>query len=234
MIAELGLAVLWMAAALAALQLVAGALALRPESGHLGGLVRPVAVMQGVLVLIAFGALVMAFVTTDLSVKLVVENSHSAKPLIFKIAGTWGNHEGSMLMWVAIMAAAGAFVALIERRLDERTLIATLAGQAFISLGFYAFLLFASNPFARLAQAPEEGQGLNPLLQDIGLAFHPPTLYIGYVGLSIAFSFATGLCPRDASLGAGRVDFPDTGDHGGILLGLLYARLGRLVVLGSG
>ena len=192
MIAELGLAILWMAAALAALQLVAGGLALRPQGAQIAGLVRPVAVMQGVLVLISFGALIMLFVTTDLSVKLVVDNSHSAKPLIFKIAGTWGNHEGSMLMWVTIMAVAGAVVALVERQLDERTLIATLAGQAFISLGFYAFLLFASNPFARLAQVPDEGQGLNPLLQDMGLAFHPPTLYVGYVGLSIAFSFAIG------------------------------------------
>ena len=192
MIAELGLAVLWMAAALAVLQLVTGGLALRPEGRALAGLVRPVAVMQGVLVLSAFAALVTLFVTTDLSVKLVVDNSHSAKPLIFKIAGTWGNHEGSMLMWVTIMAVAGAFVAVIERRLDEPTLMATLAGQAFISLGFYAFLLFASNPFARLAQPADEGQGLNPLLQDVGLAFHPPTLYVGYVGLSIAFSFAIG------------------------------------------
>ena len=192
MIAELGLALLWMAAALAALQLIVGGLALRPEGQQLSGLVRPVAVMQGLLVLAAFAALVWLFVSTDLSVKLVVENSHSAKPLIFKIAGTWGNHEGSMLMWVTIMAVAGAFVALIEKRLDEPTLNATLAGQAFISLGFYVFLLFASNPFARLPQPAEEGQGLNPLLQDAGLAFHPPTLYIGYVGLSIAFSFAIG------------------------------------------
>jgi cytochrome c-type biogenesis protein CcmF len=192
MIAELGLALLWLAAALAALQLVVGALALRPEGRVLTGLVRPVAVMQGVLVLAAFAALVWLFVSTDLSVKLVVDNSHSAKPLIFKIAGTWGNHEGSMLLWVTIMAVAGAFVALIERRLDEPTLMATLAGQAFISLGFYVFLLFASNPFARLAQPADEGQGLNPLLQDVGLAFHPPTLYVGYVGLSIAFSFAIG------------------------------------------
>ena len=192
MIAELGLAVLWMAAALAVLQLVAGALALRPAGAQLAGMVRPVAVMQAVLVLGAFAALVWLFVTTDLSVKLVAENSHSAKPLIFKIAGTWGNHEGSMLLWVTIMAMAGAFVALIERRLEEPTLIATLAGQAFISLGFYAFLLIASNPFARLTEAPDDGQGLNPLLQDIGLAFHPPTLYVGYVGLSIAFSFAVG------------------------------------------
>ena len=103
--------------------------------------------------LVAFGALVTLFVTTDLSVKLVVDNSHSAKPLIFKIAGTWGNHEGSMLLWVTIMAVAGAFVALIERRLEERTLIATLAGQAFISLGFYAFLLIASNTSHKNADA---------------------------------------------------------------------------------
>jgi len=209
MIAEIGLAVLWLAAALAVLQLVVGGLSLRPEGRVLAALVRPVAVMQGVLVLAAFAALIMLFVTTDLSVKLVVENSHSAKPLIFKIAGTWGNHEGSMLMWVTIMAVAGAFVAVIERRLDEATLIATLAGQAFISLGFYAFLLFASNPFARLAQPADEGQGLNPLLQDVGLAFHPPTLYVGYVGLSIAFSFAIGaLVTRNVGPGFARAMRP--------------------------
>jgi cytochrome c-type biogenesis protein CcmF len=198
MIAELGLAVLWMAAALAVLQLVAGALALRPQGAAMRGVVRPVAVMQGVLVALAFAALITLFITTDLSVKLVAENSHSAKPLIFKIAGTWGNHEGSMLLWVTIMSLAGAFVALVEKRLAENTLLATLAGQAFVSLGFYAFLLLSSNPFARLPQPAPEGAGLNPLLQDIGLAFHPPTLYVGYVGLSIAFSFAVGaLITRD-------------------------------------
>lgn len=198
MIAELGLAILWMAAALAVLQLVAGALALRPQGAAMLGVVRPVAVMQGILVALAFAALITLFVTTDLSVKLVAENSHSAKPLIFKIAGTWGNHEGSMLLWVTIMSLAGGFVALVERRLPENTLMATLAAQAFVSLGFYAFLLLASNPFARLPQPAPEGAGLNPLLQDIGLAFHPPTLYVGYVGLSIAFSFAVGaLITRD-------------------------------------
>ena len=137
MIAELGLAVLWMAAALAVLQLVAGILALRPEGRQIAGLVRPVAVMQGVLVAAAFAALITLFLTTDLSVKLVAENSHSMKPFIFKLAGTWGNHEGSMLLWVTIMAVAGGFVALVEKRLPENTLIATLAGQAFVSLGFY-------------------------------------------------------------------------------------------------
>ncbi len=198
MIAELGLAALWMAAALAALQLIAGALALRPRGAALRGVIRPVAMMQGVLVALAFAALIWLFVTTDLSVKLVAENSHSAKPMIFKIAGAWGNHEGSMLLWVTIMSLGGAFVALVEKRLAEDTLIATLAGQAFVSLGFYAFLLLSSNPFERLPQPAPEGAGLNPLLQDIGLAFHPPTLYVGYVGLSIAFSFAVGaLVTRD-------------------------------------
>ncbi len=192
MIAELGLAALWLAAALAALQLIAGSLGLTARGQTLAGVVRPVAVVQGLLALVAFAALVVLFCQTDLSVKLVAMNSHSAKPFIFKLAGTWGNHEGSMLLWVTVMGLAGGFVALVERRLPERAMLATLAGQAFVSLGFYAFLLISSNPFERLNPVPAEGQGLNPLLQDIGLAFHPPTLYLGYVGLSIAFSFAIG------------------------------------------
>lgn len=192
MIAEFGLAALWLAAALAALQLLAGAFALRDEGNVLAALVRPVAVVQGALAALAFGALVVLFLQTDLSVKLVAMNSHSAKPVIFKFAATWGNHEGSMLLWVTVMSLAGGLIALIERRLPERTMLATLAAQAFVGLGFYAFLLFSSNPFERLAQPPAEGLGLNPLLQDIGLAFHPPTLYFGYVGLSVAFSFAVG------------------------------------------
>ena len=203
MIAEFGLAALWLAGALALLQLVAGALALRggQNSGGnaaLAGVVRPAAVVQGVLALLAFAALLAVFAETDLSVKLVAMNSHSAKPMLYKIAATWGNHEGSMLLWVTVMGLAGGFVALVERRLPEPAMIATLAGQAFVSLGFYAFLLFASNPFERLNPVPVEGQGLNPLLQDPGLAFHPPTLYLGYVGLSVAFSFAIGaLITRD-------------------------------------
>jgi cytochrome c-type biogenesis protein CcmF len=189
---EIGLGLLWLAAALAGLQLLAGAAGLTASGQAMGPLVRPVAIVQGVLAALAFACLIYLFVETDVSVKLVAENSHSAKPLIYKIAGTWGNHEGSMLLWVTVMGLGGAFVALVERRLPERTMLATLAGQAFVSLGFYAFLLLASNPFARLYPAPEDGNGLNPLLQDPGLAFHPPTLYLGYVGLSIAFSFAIG------------------------------------------
>jgi cytochrome c-type biogenesis protein CcmF len=198
MIAELGLAMLWLAGALALLQLGAGALALTDRGRELAGIVRPVAVVQGLLCAGSFLALIALFLRTDLSVKLVATNSHSLKPLIFKLAGTWGNHEGSMLLWVTVMALAGGFIALFEKRLRDDTMLATLAGQAFVSIGFYAFLLLSSNPFERLAEPPPEGNGLNPLLQDIGLAFHPPTLYLGYVGLSIAFSFAIGaLVTRD-------------------------------------
>ena len=198
MIAEAGLAALWLAAALSLLQLILGAAALRPGGEALLGVVRPVAVAQGVLAGIAFTTLIWLFLRTDLSVELVAANSHSAKPWLYKFAGAWGNHEGSMLLWVTVLAIAGAAVALFERRLRQPTLIATLAAQAAIGLGFYAFLLFASNPFKRLSPTPVEGNGLNPLLQDPGLAFHPPTLYFGYVGISIAFSFAVGaLITRD-------------------------------------
>ena len=198
MIAELGLAALWLAAALSLLQFALGAMALRPGGEALLRTVRPVAVAQAAMAALAFLALIQLFLRTDLSVALVVANSHSMKPFIYKFAGAWGNHEGSMLLWVTVLAVAGAAVAWLERRLPERTLIATLAAQAAIGIGFYAFLLFSSNPFERIAPAPPEGQGLNPLLQDPGLAFHPPTLYFGYVGISIAFSFAVGaLVTRD-------------------------------------
>ncbi|TFI58163.1 heme lyase CcmF/NrfE family subunit [Sphingomonas parva] len=198
MIAETALAALWLAAALSLLQLLFGIAALRPGGSDVAPAMRPVAVAQAALVGLAFLLLIQLFLRTDLSVALVAANSHSAKPWLYKFAGAWGNHEGSMLLWVTVLAGAGAAVALFERRLPERTLIATLAAQAAIGLGFYAFLLFASNPFDRLFPAPAEGNGLNPLLQDPGLAFHPPTLYFGYVGISIAFSFAVGaLVTRD-------------------------------------
>jgi cytochrome c-type biogenesis protein CcmF len=191
MIAEAGLAALWLAAGLAALQFVLMIMALR---SHIDAArtMRSIAAVQGVLTLISFGALLFVFARTDLSVALVFENSHSAKPFIYKVAGAWGNHEGSMLLWVTVLAFAGALLALLSRRTNERTLVAALGAQAALALGFYAFLLVASNPFARLNPAPLEGRGLNPLLQDPGLAFHPPTLYLGYVGLSIAFSLAVG------------------------------------------
>jgi cytochrome c-type biogenesis protein CcmF len=191
-IAELGLAALWLAAALAGLQLLGGILGQRQSGAELAALVRPAAVIQALLCALAFGTLLLLFARTDLSVALVAKNSHSEKPMIFKLAGAWGNHEGSMLLWITVMSVAGGLIALVERRLPEKTMLATLAAQAFIGLGFYAFLLASSNPFERLYPSPPEGAGLNPLLQDIGLTFHPPTLYLGYVGLSVAFSFAVG------------------------------------------
>jgi cytochrome c-type biogenesis protein CcmF len=192
MIAEIGHALLWLAAALACMTLLAGALHLRAPKPELAALVRPASVAQGGLALIAFALLMALFIRSDMSVELVARNSHSLKPMIFKIAGTWGNHEGSMLLWLTILGLSGGLIALFERRLREDTLIATLTAQAALSIGFFAFLLFSSNPFNRLPVVPPDGAGLNPLLQDIGLAFHPPTLYVGYVGLSVAFSFAVG------------------------------------------
>jgi cytochrome c-type biogenesis protein CcmF len=208
MIAEAGLAALWLAAALSLFQLLL-------TVGHLRGwlegarAIRFVAIVQGGLTLAAFAMLLLVFARTDLSVALVAANSHSAKPFIYKLAGAWGNHEGSMLLWVTVLALAGALLGAASRRLSQRTLIAALGAQGALALGFYAFLLFASNPFARLDPAPLEGRGLNPLLQDPGLAFHPPTLYLGYVGLSVAFSLAVGaLLTGDVDRALGRAMRP--------------------------
>jgi cytochrome c-type biogenesis protein CcmF len=189
-IAEAGLAALWLAFALALLQF--GLAVAGNRLGDLKAMVAPVAIAQGALTLLSFILLVWLFIRTDTSVQLVAANSHSAKPFIYRFSGTWGNHEGSMLLWVTVLSAAGALLALVERRLPERSLRATLGAQALLALGFFGFLLLASNPFTRLDPAPPQGQGLNPLLQDPGLAFHPPTLYLGYVGLSVAFSLAVG------------------------------------------
>ena len=192
MIAEAGLAAIWLAGALALLQLVLATTGVIRGGGDIAGAVRSVAVVQGLLAALAMALLISLFLRSDMSVLLVAANSHSAKPWLYKLAGAWGNHEGSMLLWVTVLGLAGGAVALFEKRLIRPTLIATLGAQAAIALGFYAFLLFASNPFARIDPAPADGNGLNPLLQDPGLAFHPPTLYLGYVGISIAFSFAVG------------------------------------------
>jgi len=191
MIAEAGLAALWLAGALSLLGLF---LSIAHVRGKLEAdrTVRALAIIQGFLCLFAFAMLLLVFARTDLSVALVAENSHSAKPFIYKVAGAWGNHEGSMLLWVTVLGLSGAALAALSHRLPSRTLIAALGAQAALALGFHAFLLFASNPFARLNPPAPEGRGLNPLLQDPGLAFHPPTLYLGYVGLSVAFSLAVG------------------------------------------
>ncbi len=152
------------------------------------------------LVALAYAALTYAHVTSDFSLVNVVENSHSAKPLIYKITGVWGNHEGSMLLWVLILSLFAAAVAVGGRAMPVDLHAAVLAVQSWIAAAFLLFILLTSNPFARLANPPIEGQDLNPLLQDPGLAIHPPLLYLGYVGLSITFSFAA------AALICGRID----------------------------
>ena len=155
---------------------------------------------QVVFVAVAFGALMQAFVVSDFTVRNVVENSHSLKPLLFKIAGTWGSHEGSLLLWVLILTVFGAGVSVFGSNIPDALKARTLSVQAWISVGFLTFMLFTSNPFERVFPPPPDGQDLNPLLQDVGLAMHPPLLYFGYVGFSIVFSFAV------AALIEGRVD----------------------------
>ena len=148
------------------------------------------AISAAVACVIAFGALVTSFIRSDFSVALVANHSHSAKPLIYKISGTWGNHEGSLLLWILILVIYGAVLAISGRTMPALLKARILAVQGMITSGFLAFSLFTSNPFTRLANAPIDGKGLNPILQDPGLAIHPPMLYFGYVGLSIAFAFA--------------------------------------------
>ena len=160
----------------------------------------PAAKIQFLLTGFSFAALTYAFVTSDFSLRLVWLNSHSAKPMIYKISGVWGNHEGSMLLWVLILTLFGACAAWFGGNLPPTLRARVLAVQSSVSVAFFAFILFTSNPFLRLAVPPFDGQDLNPLLQDPGLAFHPPFLYLGYVGLSMAFSFAV------AALLEGRVD----------------------------
>ncbi|MDW3222218.1 MAG: heme lyase CcmF/NrfE family subunit [Paracoccaceae bacterium] len=160
----------------------------------------PAATAQFWLTAFSFGALMYAFIVSDFSLRLVTLNSHSAKPMLYKISGTWGNHEGSMLLWVLIVTLFGAMAAWFGGNLPPTLRARVLAVQSAIAVAFFAFILFTSNPFLRLAVPPFDGQDLNPLLQDPGLAFHPPFLYLGYVGLSMTFSFAVG------ALLEGRVD----------------------------
>lgn len=152
------------------------------------------------LIALSFACLTYAYVTSDFSVLNVAENSHTQKPLLYKVTGVWGNHEGSMLLWVLILGVFGAAVAAFGGGLTHRFRALVLSVQGSVGVAFLAFILFTSNPFQRLSPGPLEGQSLNPLLQDPGLAFHPPMLYAGYVGLSVAFSFAV------AALIEGRVD----------------------------
>tara|TARA_B100000676_G_scaffold309854_1_gene374647 strand:+ start:3134 stop:5116 length:1983 start_codon:yes stop_codon:yes gene_type:complete len=170
--------------------------------GHHGmmALAPGAALAQAVLIAISFAALTWAYVVSDFSVQNIFENSHSLKPMLYKVSGVWGNHEGSLLLWVLILALFGLAVAFLGVNLPMTLRSRILAVQGLIAVGFLAFSLFTSNPFLRLDPAPIDGRDLNPLLQDPGLAFHPPFLYLGYVGFSMTFSFAV------AALLEGRVD----------------------------
>ncbi len=200
MITELGHFALILAFMVALVQMVVPLVgAHRGWSGWMA-VAEPAAKTQAVLIAFAFGALMHAFVTSDFSVRLVVMNSHTAKPMLYKVAGVWGNHEGSLLLWCLILAVFGACAAWFGGNLPATLRARVLGVQAAIGVAFLAFILFTSNPFLRLEVPPFNGQDLNPLLQDPGLAFHPPFLYLGYVGLSMTFSFAV------AALLEGRVD----------------------------
>ena len=153
-----------------------------------------------ILVSLSFLALTYAYISSDFSVSLVANNSHSLKPLIYKISGVWGNHEGSLLLWVLILTFYSAAVALLGKRLPLKLISLVLSCQGLIASAFISFILFTSNPFTRLFFPKIEGEGFNPILQDFGLAIHPPFLYLGYVGLSVTFSFSV------AALLLGKVD----------------------------
>jgi cytochrome c-type biogenesis protein CcmF len=200
MIAESGHYALVLALGLALIQSTVPILGARWREFSLMNVARSTAVAQLVFVAASFAALITLHVSSDFSVINVFENSHSMKPLIYKITGVWGNHEGSMLLWVSILALFGGLVAIFGNNLPISLRAHVLAVQAWIASAFYLFILTTSNPFLRIANPPIEGQDLNPVLQDIGLAVHPPMLYLGYVGFSISFSFAI------AALLEGRID----------------------------
>jgi cytochrome c-type biogenesis protein CcmF len=200
MIAEIGHYAVALALMMSVVQGTFPLIGAHRNNAVLMGIAGPAARGQFLFVALAFCALTYAYVVSDFSVALVASTSHTLKPMLYKVAGVWGNHEGSMLLWILILALFGLMVAQFGANLPAGLRARVLAIQGLIGVGFLAFLLFTSNPFLRLNPAPLEGQGLNPLLQDPGLAFHPPFLYFGYVGFSMAFSFAI------AALIEGRVD----------------------------
>jgi len=173
--------------------------ALRGDA-RLAVVARPAAQSLFVFVALAFGCLTYAFVSNDFSVRYVAEHSNTLLPTFYKLAAVWGGHEGSMLLWVFILSLWILAVALFSRGLPEQMVTIVLAVMGIISIGFLSFLLITSNPFERLLPAAVDGHDLNPLLQDPGMAFHPPMLYMGYVGFSVAFAFAI------AALITGRLD----------------------------
>ncbi len=190
MITEIGHFALILALAVALVQMGAAAWSAYNDDETFAAVPSSAALVQFGLLIIAFSALIHAYVVSDFSVETVWRNSHSEKPLLYKISGTWGNHEGSMLLWVLILALFGAAVAAFGNNLPLRLKSNVLGVQGCIGAAFLLFIVLASNPFTRVFPAPFEGQGLNPILQDPALAIHPPFLYTGYVGFSMAFSFA--------------------------------------------
>lgn len=200
MIIEIGHFALILAFVLSVLQSVVPVWGAVKGDRRLMAVAPPVAGMQFLLVGIAFAVLMQAYMVSDFSVVNVIENSHSAKPTLYKITGVWGNHEGSLLLWVLILVLFGALVAAFGRNIPMELKAATLGVQGWVTAAFLLFMLSTSNPFLRVSPAPMEGNDLNPILQDVGLAIHPPLLYVGYVGFSIVFSFAI------AALILGRVD----------------------------
>ena len=200
MIAEVGHYALVLALALALIQSVVPLIGARTRDGALMSVATPTALAQFGFVALSFAMLVSCYVGSDFSVRNVFENSHSAMPLLYKFTSTWGNHEGSMLLWVLILSLFGALVAAFATNIPATLKATVLSVQAWIAATFYLFILATSNPFLRLDPAPFEGRDLNPILQDLGLAIHPPLLYLGYVGFSISFSFAV------AALIEGRID----------------------------
>ena len=194
MTGELGQLALCFALALSLVMAAAGLMGARADSGQAimaRGIANGSTMGLLVFVVLAFGTLTYAFVTSDFSLALVANNSHTLKPMIYKISGVWGNHEGSMLLWVLVLSLYAGTVAMLQRG-GARLTSAALGVQGLLAAAFLLFILFTSNPFLRLDPAPFEGAGLNPLLQDPGLAFHPPMLYLGYVGLSASFSYEIG------------------------------------------
>jgi cytochrome c-type biogenesis protein CcmF len=192
MTGELGELALCLAFALSLFQAISGFAGANRGSVSLMAMSRGAALGSFVFIALSFFTLMFAYVTSDFSVQAVAENSHTLKPLIYKISGVWGNHEGSMILWLLILGVYSAAIAMTQPVEGDNGALASraLGVQALIAIAFLVFVLLTSDPFLRLYPPPFEGSGLNPLLQDPGLAFHPPLLYLGYVGLSAAFSFA--------------------------------------------
>jgi cytochrome c-type biogenesis protein CcmF len=188
---ELGQFALCLALSLALVQAFAGLVGARENAGQARAVASGAALGFFVFIALSFGALTYGFIVSDFSIAAVANNSHTAKPLIYKITGVWGNHEGSMLLWVLVLGIYSALMTLAERG-GARLTSAALGVQGLLASAFVLFILFTSDPFRRIDPMPVEGLGLNPLLQDPGLAMHPPMLYLGYVGLSATFAYAAG------------------------------------------